>query len=193
MTGISEDQMEYAVVDRCRKLLERRQVGFEITHPFSHFSSILLWVMQRSRRRVMGKNDYEISLMELWENRSIDDIFEEDQAPNIISIRVERVNKEIARIEEAEKIDMSQEKFFLGLRDCFAHGDYRTVKPWSSKYSQLIGYHFICSDINGKKYPDFKSSLTGEHMTILGKRLADDFCILMREHALEKGPKEKAA
>ena len=48
-------------------------------------------------------------------------------------------------------------------------------------------------DRDGKKYPDFKSSLTGEHMTILGKRLADDFCDLMREHAPEKSPREKAA
>lgn len=192
MGGISDAQVEWAVVNRLKAMLdEPPATNFNVTQTFALFSSILLWSKNRAwvagRRPALGpeadENDDRAHMArkalggalitgEPWRLSTMDPQIavlgdERDQVPGGA-----RINSDFE--------NMSAEVFFEWLRNAVAHGDARTIQP-IHKISRrtgmplLAGFQFKFAERPGSARK-LELSLYHDDMRRLGRELAHLFC-----------------
>src|SRR5262249_1844789 len=130
MGGISEDQVEWAVVDRLKTMLDHPpKTEFNVTQTFAHFTAILLWTAQRLRvpdaidpadhaaHRVWAKLKEQAVTDAPWQlSRKV---------PRLPGARVLGVERDINTAFDG----MPADAFIVWLRNALAHGDGRSIKP----------------------------------------------------------------
>ena len=190
MTAITDDHVEWAVVNRLQKMLEdpdppHRQ--FNVTHTYALFTSILCWTLQRMRAD--DANQPFASLLQKFQGEKVRD------AP--WHIKVEQ--SEVVPMTEASRLgvgafpefaDRSAAQFLIDLRNGVAHGDDRVVKPYHRRTSggperSLIGFTFQLEETKGRgkdKKVVWKGAITllESDMRRIGSALADRFCKALR-------------
>ena len=133
MTEITDDHVEWAVVDRLRIILEEGPHGkFNVTQTYALFSSILCWIIQRIRiptheirdaKTIAGKNDR--SAHALWKSLNVIPASEEPWSlpvlpvQRIVSAEGRRISIPSPKNFEGRSIGQS----LVNIRDAIAHGD----------------------------------------------------------------------
>lgn len=175
MGGISEENVEWAVVNRLKAMLDHPpQTDFNVTLGFSLFSTILLWTKNRmwvlasdgpaddqatAARAKLG----EALIIEAPWNLSMQ--FPSNHAPG-------EVNADFAA--------MKASAFFKWLRDALAHGDGRTIRPlhWTSNTTGtewLGGFLVTFPEARGSDRILTLHLFKGD-IHRMGQQLADLFC-----------------
>ena len=136
--NITQEHMEWAVVDRLGKLLDRPDQKWNVTDTLSSFSLLLCWIIQRIR----DENHKSHGLSRALEREFIDDI------PWCIT--TDRANNEINKFKLIDKpegdIDpYSAYRFLVGLRNGIAHGDDRNITPIGHR-NMLVGFSIRLSE-----------------------------------------------
>jgi hypothetical protein len=192
MVEISDDHVEWAVVNRMKNILEAPSVTkFEVTQSFAVFTTILMWAKNRiwvdgnKTGKVVSLAPSDIASREtrnqLRGERICGPFWHLSRvSPELISVNA----KYTARKEQSEinsDFDsMTAEDFFKWLRDAIAHGDGRNIRPIHRRSVKggktlLAGFTIVCA----------KARASGEQLTLtlyhadmkrLGARLADLFC-----------------
>jgi hypothetical protein len=137
---------------------------FSVTGSYSLFTSILCWVMQRTRTAEEGQADQLArALLQKLERQPI---FLEPWLIHQSGIR-----------------NQSAASVLIGLRNALAHGDARSVKPYNyndGSQINLVGFTFKCR-CNYKSPPwEGEISLVAADMVRMGTSLADYFCNSLR-------------
>lgn len=148
---IQESEIEWAVIERLRDILEASAgKEFEVTEAFAAFSSIICWITQRIRPKGTSLADNAARrFYNTMDKRSFRD------APGAPKYGAD-ITVAIAMIE---------------LRDALAHADAQNVRPLNSRERgsppRLIGFEF-----RGKQGP---IHLTADQMVTFGTWIADEF------------------
>jgi hypothetical protein len=188
MGGISDEHVEWAVVNRLKAMLDDPPATpFNVTQSFAHFTTILLWT--KNRMWVAGNAGDRIEwadpadgLAHGARERLREKIIFDD--PWCLSTRLPRLAEA-----GAEGLDgrinsdfegMTAEAFFKWLRDALAHGDGRTIRP-VHKQSFRDGKTWLAGfEIEFEEYRKAPRMLTltlhHEDIKRLGRLLADEFC-----------------
>ena len=181
MTKITRDHVEWALVDRLRLMLEEpAHRTFNVTQTYSHFSSILCWVMQRVRIKtseIVSKDDKRAHdiFKELVSTSIKDDPWFIHVAP---VERIERIGATSFTIPAPQGFEShTAGRLLINLRDAVAHGGARIVEPFNVRGS-LIGFAFSCAEFKGngqdrKKVWSGKITLLQADMQGIGLRLAE--------------------
>lgn len=192
MVEILKEQVEWAVVDRLKTMLDAPpKTNYNVTQCFALFSAILLWTKQRTwvggdrRDRPDWFNQMDHAARDAREALRAASIFD---APWSLS----KVRPYLGRIEENNPIaltdeqintdfeDMTAEQFIKWLRDALAHGDGRTIRPIhkpsrKSNEALLVGFEITFPAAKRLKR-DLTLSLYHTDMTKIGSILANAFC-----------------
>jgi hypothetical protein len=177
MGGISEGQVEWAVVHRLKAMLDHPpKTEFNVTQTFAHFTAILLWTAQRLRvQDAIDPADY--AAQRVWaklQEQAVTD------APWRLSRKVPRLPR--ARVLGVERDinaafdGMPADQFIIWLRNALAHGDGRSIRPihkmsLRSGKELLAGFEFV--ERRGQRRG---LQLYHQDMIRIGKALADTFC-----------------
>jgi hypothetical protein len=183
MGGIPEEHVEWAVVNRMKRMLDTPRDDFSVTETFALFSGIVIWAKNRAwthkdanLERDIAARSVRAALAEVlileppwglsqtvpnWDGTAVTPLFPP-----------EPVN--------ADFEGMTAERFFEWLRNALAHGDGRTVRPlhrpshdWRTEW--LGGFQIRFNEIKGSERR-LLLTLTKDDMRRLGGRLADAFC-----------------
>jgi hypothetical protein len=160
MGGIDDRHVEWAVVNRLKKMLDAPpKTRFNVTQSFALFNAILLW--SKNRAWVAGK----------------------EEALSKFVPRIERSDESSPFDHATERVNIDFEEmsaFIKWLRDALAHGDGRTIRPLHKKSRDgrktlLAGFQITFEEERGSKR---KLCLFLYHadMTRIGSVLADAFC-----------------
>lgn len=175
MGGISEENVEWAVVNRLKAMLDHPpKTDFNVTLGFSLFCTILLWTKNRMWVTVIeGAADTQAAAAraQLGETLIID-------APWNLSMQFP-ANHEPGEV-NADFATMKAADFFNWLRNALAHGDGRTIRPlhWTSATTgkEWLGGFLVM-------FPETKGSdriltlhLFKGDIQRMGQQLADLFC-----------------
>jgi hypothetical protein len=177
LTAITDDHVEWAVVDRLRRMLQSPpHPEFSVTNSYALFTSILCWTVQRIRAGDSAEGD---KLLGKLEGRKV------EEPPWSIST----TSPEVVPISDAgaSKVGPFPDfagrnvyQFIIDLRNAVAHGDARRVKPFHEvgrDGEQLAGFIFIC----GKTETPVRTiTLLESDMRRIGIALADVFCKALR-------------
>jgi hypothetical protein len=192
MGGIADKQVEWAIVNRLKAMIDGPpQTPFNVTQTFALFSSILLWSKNRAwvagnraalaadaaendrradkARKALGR---VLITADPWILSTTDPQIaflggEHDQVPSGA-----RINSDFE--------NMTAEAFFKWLRDAVAHGDARTVRPihkvsMRTGMPLLAGFRFKFAEQYGSPRK-LELCLYHDDMRRLGSHLADLFC-----------------
>lgn len=181
MGGISDDQVEWAVVHRLKAMLDDPpKTEFNVTQAFAHFTAILLWTTQRIRVPVAaGPADH--AAQRARRNLERHQI---TNPPWSLSLRPPALdNADILGDERdvnADFVGMSVDRFTIWLRDSLAHGDGRNIRP-VHKQSRRTGKEYLAGfriDFSERRGAARMLTLHLYHLDTLriGKALADNFC-----------------
>lgn len=185
MGGIADEQVEWAVVNRLKAMLDAPpKTKFNVTQSFALFSAILLWTKQRAW--VPDRANLEPADRAAREVRlalQAGSIFD---APWLLSKggpQPTAINKADLQTAARDRInsdfdEMTVERFIKWVRDAISHGDGRSIKPIhkpsrSNEKSLLAGF-----EVRGTSRGDRERLLTLYHpdMRRIGAILADTFC-----------------
>lgn len=175
MGGISEENVEWAVVNRLKAMLDHPpQTHFNVTLGFSLFCTILLWTKNRMWIRDAASPADEQALI-VREQLGKTPIFE----PPWNLSRTFPTGQGIGDV-NADFAEMPAWDFFKWLRDALAHGDGRTIQPlhWTSSATGkewLGGFRLEFSRTNGHA-EILTLHLFKRDIQNLGHKLADLFC-----------------
>jgi hypothetical protein len=192
MGGISDAQVEWAIVNRLKAMLdEPPQTTFNVTQTFALFSSVLLWT--KNRAWVAGNNGQRGQ----WQDQAdhlAHDVREAMRGKLVTDDpwRLSLVVPQIVLVDRAEGREvrerrinadfeqMTAEDFFKWLRDALAHGDGRTIKP-IHKLSNRTGNALLAGfrvEFNAERgvAQTLKLDLFHDDMRRIGSVLADLFC-----------------
>jgi len=175
MGGISEENVEWAVINRLKAMLDNPpKTDFNVTLGFSLFSTILLWTKNRMWvQAVNGPADTQAAAARV----KLGDALIVDPPWNLSQeFPPDHVPGEV----NADFVTMQASAFFKWLRDALAHGDGRTIRPlhWYSTKTdnEWLGGFLV-------EFPEAKGSdriltlhLFKRDIQNLGQRLADLFC-----------------
>ncbi len=184
MTEITKDHVEWAMIGRLRLMLEEApHQTFNVTQTYSHFSSVLCWVMQRIRIKssdIVTKEDkIAHALFKKLEGAPID----ADPWRIVItpSERIERIGAKAVRVPPPERFEAhTAERFLINLRDATAHGDARNVEPFNIG-GNLVGFTFYCAELKNRKIDwNGKITLLEADMRRIGIQLAKHYCDAIR-------------
>lgn len=192
MGGISDAQVEWAIVNRLKAMLDDPpQTTFNVTQTFALFSSVLLWT--KNRAWVAGNNGQRGEWQDQADHLAHD--VREAMRETLITDdpwRLSLVVPQNALTDRAEDHGirdrqmnadfegMTAEKFFKWLRDALAHGDGRTIKPihkWSVRTGSALLAGFTV-EFNAERgaAQALKLDLFHDDMRRIGSILADLFC-----------------
>lgn len=192
MGGISNEQVEWAIVNRLKAMLdEPPQTTFNVTQTFALFSSVLLWT--KNRAWVAGNNGQRGQWQDQADHLAHD--VREAMRRKLITDdpwRLSRVVPQNVLVDRAEGREvrerrinadfeaMTAENFFKWLRDALAHGDGRTIKP-IHKLSVRTGNALLAGfrvEFNAERRSAeiLKLDLFHDDMRRIGSVLADLFC-----------------
>ncbi|MBS0244256.1 MAG: hypothetical protein JSS20_18965 [Proteobacteria bacterium] len=184
MGGISDDQVEWAVVHRLKAMLDAPpKTEFNVTQTFAHFNAILLWTKNRARigDRKPRIGDPGAQLRDRLNNTTI---YEEPWLlsrahPDFPKAPENEYRPEIGPI-NSDFEGKSAAAFLKWLRDALAHGDGRSILPLhkpSVRYDKtlLAGFKVVFNEVRGADRI-LTLHLYHQDMLRIGKALADDFC-----------------
>jgi hypothetical protein len=192
MGGISDAQVEWAIVNRLKAMLDDPpQTTFNVTQTFALFSSVLLWT--KNRAWVAGNNGQRGQWQDQADHLAHD--VREAMRGKLISDNPWRLSlavPQIALVDRGEEREirerrinadfeeMTAENFFKWLRDALAHGDGRTIKPIHKLSTQtgnalLAGFRVEFNAERGAAQT-LKLDLFHDDMRRIGSVLADLFC-----------------
>jgi hypothetical protein len=192
MGGISDAQVEWAIVNRLKAMLdEPPKTTFNVTQTFALFSSVLLWT--KNRAWVAGNNGQRGQWQDQADHLAHD--VREAMRGKLISDdpwRLSLVVPQIELVDRAEEREirerrinadfeeMTAENFFKWLRDALAHGDGRTIKPIHKRSTRtgnalLAGFRVEFNAERGAAQT-LKLDLFHDDMRRIGSVLADLFC-----------------
>jgi hypothetical protein len=192
MTGIADQHVEWAVVNRLKAMLDAPpKTEFNVTQSFALFSAILLWT--KNRAWVGGKLDDRPAWFSQADHAARD-AREALRTKRILDApwSLSRVSPQFRQIEErnpfgsaGEPVNtdfegMTAELFIEWLRNALAHGDGRTIRPihkpsQRSAKTVLTGFEVTFPAEKGSKVT-LTLSLYYSDMTRIGAILADAFC-----------------
>lgn len=178
---IRDDHVEWAVVDRLRKMLKNPpSTEFNVTQTYALFVSILCWILQRIRSKECSDVDKLVAnVLEKLQSHRIED------AP--WSIPTDRVDTQVEIGPFPEFAGRTAKQFLIALRDAVAHGDARNVRPYHQRRdgkggADLIGFQFECQERNRHRQIVWAGTITlvETDMRRIGVALADMFCEALR-------------
>jgi hypothetical protein len=192
MGGIADEDVEWAIVNRLKAMLDAPpKTKFNVTQTFALFSSILLW--SKNRAWVAGSHGQRRD----WEDptdHQAHDARETLRGKMILDApwRLSRVAPRIILVDRAEDSppqdqainsdfeNMTAESFFEWLRNALAHGDGRTIRPIhkrSLRTGKTLLAGFRIEFAEQKRSPkNLQLSLFHDDMRRIGAILADLFC-----------------
>lgn len=191
MGGIAEDQIEWALVNRWKAMLdEPPETVFNVSQSFALFSTVVLWVKNRAwvGGNGVGRPDWfdnaDDAARDARNHLGTSTIFD---APWLLS----RSPPKVVLVEYADgwadelaiNVDfdgMSAQAFFKWLRDAIAHGDGRTIRPLHKRSNKsnrvlLAGFRIRFAEQRGSRH-NLTLDLYHHDMRRLGSALADVFC-----------------
>ena len=192
MVEISEEHIEWAVVNRVKALLEAPSLTkFEVTQSFAFFTMILLWT--KNRAWVDGNNPDKPSLFtppDIASRKTRKQLGKEmicespwhllTISPELISVNHKYYSKIKPVSINSDFVNVNAENFFKWLRDAIAHGDGRTIRPIHRRSTRggktlLAGFTIVCAE---NRTSTRHLTLTFYHadMKRFGALLADLFC-----------------
>ena len=192
MVEISDEHVEWAVVNRIKHLLEDpSSTKFDVTQSFAFFTTILMWA--KNRLWVGGnKKDgsFLLSLPDIVSRETRKKLGEElicgpswhlsRVSPELITVNSRYQSRKQENEINSDFANMTAEQFFKWLRDSIAHGDGRTIRPIHRRSIKggktlLAGFTIVSEETRGSSR---QLTLTLYHadMKRLGALLADLFC-----------------
>lgn len=184
MGGISDEQVEWAVVHRLKAMLDDPpKTEFNVTQTFAHFTAILLWTKNRARigDRNPRRDDPGVQLRDRLNGATIfdDPWFLSRAHPAFPEAPANEFRPEVGAINE-DFGAKSAAQFLKWLRDALAHGDGRSILPLhkpSVRYDRtlLAGFKIAFNEFQGAERI-LTVHLYHQDMIRIGKALADDFC-----------------
>jgi hypothetical protein len=174
MTQITNEHVEWAVVDRLRQMLdEPPHQTFNVTQAYALFTTILCWVMQRIRR------DDEIARGVLKKLKEAP--IEGDPWGVRLTARLQPVRVPAPRGFEGRKA----ERFLINLRNATAHGDASKVVPFNEQIRGerlLVGFTFKCDEPGGNRPKTWEGEITllESDLRRIGRALAKLYCDALR-------------
>jgi hypothetical protein len=184
---ITNDHVEWAVVDRMRIMLEQPpHPTFNVTNTYALFATVLCWVMQRIRSRDNNSRDDQTA-REVFEKLSNAEVKDDPWRIHVTPIR-HRVLIGSASVWVPAPSNFEEHKvadFLINLRDATAHGDARKVSPFNVPVSRehlLVGFNFACEKFKERK-SIWKGTITllEDDMRRIGIQLARIYCDALRE------------
>lgn len=193
MTAISPEHVEWATVDRMRRMLPRPRPGFEVTGTLALFTSILCWTMQRIRTEPDG-TEVGRRLAELSSSLTTQPfrafLRTEPQAVLTTSLNSAGTRTEVALNSLAEFVAggkaLNARRSLVALRNAVGHGDARRVIPLN-RDGLLIGYRFACTEsyrtVEGQWVEKWQGSLCldAAGMVSIAGQLAEQFCAALQD------------
>lgn len=175
MTEITHDHVEWAVVDRLRKLLEAPvHHDFNVTQSYSYFTGILVWVKQRIFTEA-NDNNTVTDKAAIWLHKKLSKSKVEDE---LWKLRIYNPGSRI-KPHHADFKNYSVIEFVKWLRDALAHCDGRKIEPMCED-GVLIGF---CVSGKARNDKERQLRLTEEDLRRIGIALADNFCKAIRRGA----------
>lgn len=194
MSEILDVHVEWAVVDRLRRMLEAPpHPEFNVTHTYALFTAILCWTTQRIRTKEKSVVDQLASAV----LKRLQLMKVEDPPWSIMTDRTPPAQLHGVGLFPKFR-GLSADRFIVALRNATAHGDARSIKPFHSVSTvadrrSLTGFTFDCSETkkkNGKSVVIWSGSITllERDLRRIGIGLAEFFC-----HSLQMAQKESDA
>lgn len=177
MGGISDDQVEWAVVHRLKQMLDDPpKTEFNVTQTFAHFTAILMWTTQRIRvphAAMPADRAAQRALRNLGQQQIADPPWSlSRQPPALEGAEILGDEREV----NADFAGMSVERFTIWLRNALAHGDGRSISP-IHKQSRRTGREYLAGfAISNDRGQGTTLHLYHQDMIRIGKALADNFC-----------------
>ncbi len=163
---ITEDNLEWATVDRMSRMLTSVQGDYKVTQAYALFTAILCWVMQRIRAddiQMFDELRLERALGHPWNFRA------DGERPHLSNIVIATRGWNIG--------DLTTADLLVGLRDAAAHGDGRRIRPANSE-GLLVGQMFGVRTRNAQ----MEVTLRRGDMAYVGELLASRFCQALARH-----------
>jgi len=190
MTEITDEHIEWAVVDRLRQMLtEPSHREFNVTQSYSLFTTVLCWVMQRVRIRShevrpatnpRGRDDRRARALYLnWDNAPAN--ADPWLLPTQSVPRIALVGGHSVAIPASVNFEHhSAARALVNLRDAAAHGDARNVIPMNASAlggGTLVGFRFRCEEKENRKTTwSGEMTLLETDMRRIGVALANVYC-----------------
>lgn len=171
MGEIIDHAAEYATVERLAEMLRTAREDYKATEAYALFGAIVCWVMQRARTP-----DHENAIGD-QNARSVRDV-----------LNAAALADAPWAIQSARGLSVFQ--FFKEIRDSFAHGDARRVRPLNQN-GILRGYSFDLRDQHNGPVLETVSLIRAD-MTRLGVSLADAYCRAMKQEPGGAGLEQRA-
>ena len=188
MGGISDDQVEWAVIHRLKAMLDDPpKTEFNVTQTFAHFVAVLLWAKNRAR---IGDRNPRIDDPGAQLRGQLDGatIFDDPwllsrEHPAFPNAPANEFRPEVGPINQDFE-GKSAARFLKWLRDALAHGDGRSILPLhkpSVRYDKtlLAGFKVVFNEERGADRC-LTLHLYHQDMIRIGKALADEFCRELR-------------
>lgn len=194
MTQITDDHVEWAVVDRLRLMLEEPpHKEFNVTQTYALFTGVLCWVMQRIRTGKI-ESDADRAAAGMFERLSAQSIGEPPWAIPVAE-RIVRLDAHSIHVPAPRNFeDHTAGRFLINLRDAVAHGDARNVLPFNAPAGSerlLAGFTFRCSERDksnrGKIAWQGEITLLEDDMRRIGGHLAKLYCDALRRSNAHRG------
>ncbi len=177
MGGISDEQVEWAIVHRLKAMLDDPpKTEFNVTQAFAHFTAILLWTTRRIRvAHAVGPADH--AAQRAFQNLQRQMIFDPPwslsrQPPNLDNADVLGDRGEV----NADFAVTTVCDFSVWLRNALAHGDGRSIRP-IHKQSRSTGREYLVGFVLAEnRGPGRTLHLYHQDMIRIGRELANNFC-----------------
>lgn len=194
MTEISPEHIEWATVDRMRRMLRRPHPSFEVTGTFALFTGILCWTMQRIRTKEDDSDIVSPRMVALSASLSKQDFrsFLKTEPREVLTTTTDGAGREnpVALNSLADFTDndepLKARRSLVALRNAVGHGDARNLTPLNHR-GLLIGYRFACNDSYRNDKNEWVEKWSGSicldaaGMASIAGEIADQFCAALQE------------
>lgn len=184
MGGISDDQVEWAVVHRLKQMLEDPpKTEFNVTQTFAQFTAILMWTKNRAR---IGDHNPQPNDpgAQLRDRLNAATIFDDPwllsrEHPAFPKVPANAFQREVGPINRDFE-GKTAAQFLKWLRNALAHGDGRYIRPLHkpsvrSDKTWLAGFKITFNE--ERDGPRILTLHLYHHdMIRIGRALADNFC-----------------
>jgi hypothetical protein len=176
---ITEEHVEYAVVQRLRDMLNDAREPYKLTAAYAFFTAILCWSAQRMRTRLNGNDSaFDIAAKRLWDGLKEEPITSRPWSIRIEEAKVVEIKTSLKRsaLASGDFKDHTVARFIENLRNAVAHGDARNVRPFNHG-GKLVGFEFQCVEKEKKKVTwSGKVVLLRSDMVRVADEIASRFC-----------------
>jgi len=197
MGGISEANVEWAVVSRLKAMLdEPPPTRFNVTQSFALFSTVVMWTKNRAW---VGENQLGVvddAARAARKRLRVARICEEPWSLPRIQPQIGLMHPDEHEAGEGAGINTdfavcTAEDFFQWLRNALAHGDGRNIKPIHKRSRQGPGTLLAGFEVSSRTPQRRILSLYNDDMRRMGSTLADLFCATLsatdRYHDWDQG------